>query len=54
MVEVIGVKVIHPDTVTTGADKRIGKGILIKNSLDGGHILIGEVATHHPFPVCGS
>ncbi len=53
MVEVVGVEVVDADAVAARADKRIGIGVFVKNGLDGGHVLVGEVTPHHPSPVSG-
>lgn len=49
VVEVIGVEVVHAHAVAAGADERVGKHVFIKERLDGGHVLVGEVAPDHAF-----
>ena len=49
VVEVIGVEVVHAHAAAAGADERVGKHVFIKERLDGGHVLVGEVAPDHAF-----
>lgn len=54
VVEVVGVEVVDGHAIAARADEVVGVGVLIKERLDGAHVLVGEVAAHHALVVIGS